>query len=810
MRILLAAMTVYFPSFGGAGKANRAIAEQLAGRGHLVRAIGPALSQAGFTSIEGFRQALERAGIVPQIDDGVDVFERGGVRVYAPAGMHRLFEAYKKQLVDFAPDCVLLTSEDLQMGLLEIALEKESPAVALLVHGAISLPFGPVAMRPNGWGEKLMRRADAIIAPGRFMRDYIHTHSGLDATIIHLPAYPLLPYHSPARFDNPFVTILNPSAGKGIDIFLEMVRRLPDVQFAAVPTWSTTAMEHKMLREHANVTILNKTGDVEEIWSQTRIALMPSTWPEAFPLTPVEAMLHGIPVLASNAGGTSEAMLGADFVLPVQQMTGYAPTGNPFLPAPVIPAQRPEDMRQWELALRLLTGNRSAYESHSAAAQQAAAQFASSLSVEPFEHLFEQIVRRKHSFVAPLRQPGRPTQDIAGKIAQLTPEQRAVLQGWLHTEKGKTEPPASRQSPETDTEIAIAGIFSDYLGTDAIDIHDNLFELNGHPLIAAEVIQQLRRTLAPDLPLHALFERPTIAGLAAHIRAKTAGPTPGEASFRRSGQSLRPSASMNRHLLPLRMAGPRPPLFFVPGGGGSETEYMTAYAGLVNALGPAQPIYGFQAQTRDGLELPFQTVEEMAWTFVAEMTGVQSHGPYFILAECVGAKTALEMARRLAAQGEPIGLLLFLNGLTGAPIPGPGAPHRGQSTISNRVQKLRTVPPGQRLARLKLMARNTATTLLPLTDDQRMSHARRATRMGTIALLSRYEPQAYIGDLIVLMTPDIQARGEPAAWAGLVQGKLTLKTLTGVHRNYLGEHLAANAAVVAETLATAYASAMRA
>ena len=51
-----------------------------------------------------------------------------------------------------------------------------------------------------------------------------------------VPEYPDL-----GRFESPYVTMVNPCAVKGIDIFLEVADRMPDVAFAAVPTWGATA-----------------------------------------------------------------------------------------------------------------------------------------------------------------------------------------------------------------------------------------------------------------------------------------------------------------------------------------------------------------------------------------------------------------------------------------------------------------------------------------------------------------------------------------------------------------------------------------
>lgn len=72
-------------------------------------------------------------------------------------------------------------------------------------------------------------------------------------------------------------------------------------------------------------------------------------------------------------------------------------------------------------------------------------------------------------------------------------------------------------APSTPNEIVLAGIWAEVLKLDKIGIDENFFELGGHSLLATQVVSRARRALEIELPLRALFETPTIAGLAAAV-----------------------------------------------------------------------------------------------------------------------------------------------------------------------------------------------------------------------------------------------------------------------------------------------------
>ena len=72
-------------------------------------------------------------------------------------------------------------------------------------------------------------------------------------------------------------------------------------------------------------------------------------------------------------------------------------------------------------------------------------------------------------------------------------------------------------APRNPTERTLADIWQQLLGLEQVGIHDDFFDLGGHSLLAIQIISRVRNTFRVYLPVDALFENPTIAGLAAQI-----------------------------------------------------------------------------------------------------------------------------------------------------------------------------------------------------------------------------------------------------------------------------------------------------
>jgi amino acid adenylation domain-containing protein/non-ribosomal peptide synthase protein (TIGR01720 family) len=69
-------------------------------------------------------------------------------------------------------------------------------------------------------------------------------------------------------------------------------------------------------------------------------------------------------------------------------------------------------------------------------------------------------------------------------------------------------------APLTAVAELLAGIWGEVLGLERVEPQDDFFAIGGHSLLATQVVGRVRDVLGVELPLRAMFERPTLAGLA--------------------------------------------------------------------------------------------------------------------------------------------------------------------------------------------------------------------------------------------------------------------------------------------------------
>ena len=174
-------------------------------------------------------------------------------------------------------------------------------------------------------------------------------------------------------------------------------------------------------------------------------------------------------------------------------------------------------------------------------------------------------------------------------------------------------------------------------GFGPIGCDDNFFELGGNSLLAARFLAEVHQSIGRALPLATLLVAPTIASLVVLI--EDTAPLP----FLSSPVLLR--------------LGTGTPMFLVHGLSGTVMECWA----MVNALESSRPVYGLQSPGLDGEELIFNTVEDMAASYIEQMCAIQKRGPYAIAGLSFGGQVALEIAQQLSRADESIEFLFLIN-----------------------------------------------------------------------------------------------------------------------------------------------------
>lgn len=113
-------------------------------------------------------------------------------------------------------------------------------------------------------------------------------------------------------------------------------------------------------------------------------------------------------------------------------------------------------------------------------------------------------------------------------------------------------------------------------------------------------------------------------------------------------------------LTPLVTKGAQSPLFIVPAPGTTPFSLIK----LARSLKSGRPVYSFEPPGMEGDRLPFDTIEEIANAYLAEIKTVQATGPYYLGGHCGGAAIALEITKQIESQFGEVALLILLEAIT--------------------------------------------------------------------------------------------------------------------------------------------------
>ncbi len=370
--------------------------------------------------------------------------------------------------------------------------------------------------------------------------------------------------------------------------------------------------------------------------------------------------------------------------------------------------------------------------------------------------------RRIVAYAVPSSPDAPPPANLRRELKRLLPDvmlPSAVV--WLRSmpmnDSGKIDRRALPAPPDADApaaadvyvpprdmlEHAIAGHVERVLGHGPVGIHEHFFEIGGHSLLAARLVDEIERTSGVALPLAALFADDTIAGLAERLRSDV------EADDA-------PVVSLNAE-------GTRPPLVLLHGdltGGGFYARTLARH------LGSDQPLLVVQPHLLRRGAIP-PTIEAMAEDRVRLLREARPHGPYVLAGYCNGAYVAFEMARQLAAAGEEVPLVLAIEAMA------PSGDGEGDDAYL-------TLDPSGAMRRLAATDH----------ESEMRLHYRRA--------MDRYVPEPYGGTLVVVNSRDVKPPRE-AGWRALAR-EVELRRVDDTHVRIVTHRAADVASLVGEAI----------
>ncbi len=198
MRVLLTSNASHDPPKGGSTRSNLAWVRHLAAQGHECVAVA--------------------AGAEDRVSSDA------GVLVESYKDLSFRAEVLSKRIREFAPDWVLVSSEDVSHILLREAGHAAAGRLVYLAHTPQFMPFGPEAWHRDPAATEIIRGAQGIVVIGHHMAGYVREHLGREASVIHPPIYGRPPWPNLGRFDAPFVLMINPCTVKGLPVFLALAR----------------------------------------------------------------------------------------------------------------------------------------------------------------------------------------------------------------------------------------------------------------------------------------------------------------------------------------------------------------------------------------------------------------------------------------------------------------------------------------------------------------------------------------------------------------------------------------------------------
>ena len=169
----------------------------------------------------------------------------------------------------------------------------------------------PQAWRATRHLQKCIGSLDRLLLPSRFALER-HRADGIDAPMQVLPSFVPVPPDepAPASGDPYFLFVGRLEKLKGLQDIFPLLRDFPGARLRIAGTGTYEDELRRLAAGMGNVEFLGQVhpSRVKELYRDALAVVVPSLCYEVFPLAPVEAMAHGVPVIARRIGALTEVV----------------------------------------------------------------------------------------------------------------------------------------------------------------------------------------------------------------------------------------------------------------------------------------------------------------------------------------------------------------------------------------------------------------------------------------------------------------------------------------------------------------------
>lgn len=134
----------------------------------------------------------------------------------------------------------------------------------------------------------------------KIVRKFYNVHADVLYPIIDLKRY------ETKVINRRYLLFVGTGEHKGIKFLPKIANKMMDKEFLLIGKTDKALQEE--IKKYRNIRPITWVDDMREIYSQTKLLLMPRLWPEPFGRLVVEAGINGIPTISGNIGGLSESV----------------------------------------------------------------------------------------------------------------------------------------------------------------------------------------------------------------------------------------------------------------------------------------------------------------------------------------------------------------------------------------------------------------------------------------------------------------------------------------------------------------------